>query len=75
MSTLDPKRTVEELKELRSLTSDTNTGGAMRVAWTDTWLQARAWLREKASGLPLEIHNDEAGNTWIPCPAKASAPC
>jgi len=71
MSTLDPKRTVEELKELRSLTSDPNTGGAMRVAWTDTWLQARAWLREKAAGLPLEIHNDEAGNTWYTLPGKS----
>jgi N-carbamoyl-L-amino-acid hydrolase len=65
MSTLDPKRTVEELKELRALTSDPNTGGAMRLAWTDTWLDSRKWLREKASGLPLEVHNDEAGNTWF----------
>ena len=71
MSTLDPKRTVEELKELRSLTSDANTGGAMRVAWTDTWLQARAWLREKAASLSLEIHNDEAGNTWYTLPGKS----
>ncbi|MDW8396740.1 MAG: Zn-dependent hydrolase [Anaerolineae bacterium] len=71
MSTLDPKRTVEELKELRALTSDPNTGGAMRVAWTDTWLKARAWLREKTQGLPLEIHNDEAGNTWYTLPGKS----
>ena len=65
MSTLDPKRTVKELQELRALTTDTSTGGAMRVAWSDTWLQARDWLRETASGLPLEVHNDEAGNTWF----------
>lgn len=71
MSTLDPKRTVEELKELRALTSDPNTGGAMRVAWTDTWLKAREWLREKAKGLPLEVHNDEAGNTWYTLPGKS----
>ena len=36
---LDPKRAVAELKELRALTGDEN--GAQRVAWTDTWLQAR----------------------------------
>lgn len=71
MSTLDPKRTVEELKELRALTSDPNTGGAMRVAWTDTWLESRRWLREKAAGLPLEVHSDEAGNTWYTLAGKS----
>jgi N-carbamoyl-L-amino-acid hydrolase len=64
MSTLDPKRTVAELRDLRARTSDPNTNGAMRVAWTDTWLNARAWLREKLDQLPVEVHNDEAGNTW-----------
>jgi acetylornithine deacetylase/succinyl-diaminopimelate desuccinylase-like protein len=60
---LNPKRTVAELKELRSLTGDEN--GAQRVAFTKTWLKAREWLRKKAEGLPLEIHNDAAGNTWF----------
>jgi N-carbamoyl-L-amino-acid hydrolase len=59
---LSPSRVVEELKELRELTGDEN--GAQRVAWTDTWEQARAWLREKLSGLPLEHEIDEAGNQW-----------
>lgn len=62
MSALNPKRTVAELKELRTLTGDEN--GAQRVAFTKTWLTARAWLREKVKDLPLEIHNDAAGNTW-----------
>jgi hydantoinase/carbamoylase family amidase len=62
MSTLDPKRTVAELKELRALTGDDN--GAQRVAFTPTWAKARAWLRGKLSGLPVEIHMDEGGNTW-----------
>src|ERR1700761_2719113 len=60
---LDPKRTVAELKELRALTGDEN--GAQRVAFTKTWLRTRAWLREKVKDLPLEIHNDAAGNTWF----------
>jgi N-carbamoyl-L-amino-acid hydrolase len=60
---LDPRRTIAELKELRSLTSDDN--GAQRVAFTPIWLAARAWLRDKLEALPLEIHNDAAGNTWF----------
>ncbi len=67
-STLNPKRTIAELKELRALTSDPTPGGAMRVAWTDTWLKARTWLRERVTDLNLEIHNDEAGNTWYTLP-------
>ena len=59
---LSPSRVVEELKELRELTGDEN--GAQRVAWTDTWERARAWLREKLSGLPLDHEIDEAGNQW-----------
>jgi hydantoinase/carbamoylase family amidase len=59
---LDPKRTVAELGELRRLTSDAY--GAQRVAFTPTWLAARAWLREKLAALPVEVHADEAGNLW-----------
>jgi N-carbamoyl-L-amino-acid hydrolase len=61
-SSLDPKRTVAELKELRGLTADDN--GAQRVAFTPTWVATRAWLREKLAALPLEVHVDEAGNLW-----------
>src|ERR1700751_1935858 len=59
---LDPSRTVAELRELQELTGDEN--GAQRGAWTDTWERARAWLREKLEGLPLEHELDEAGNQW-----------
>jgi N-carbamoyl-L-amino-acid hydrolase len=59
---LDPKRTVAELKELRALTSDEN--GAQRVAWTDTWLKARDWFQSKIEGLPVQHHYDAAGNSW-----------
>jgi len=62
-SSLNPKRTVAELKELRALTGDEN--GAQRVAFTPMWLGARAWLRSKLEALPVEIHNDAAGNTWF----------
>ncbi len=59
---LNPKRTVAELKDLRALTGD--EGGAQRVAWSDTWLTSRKWLREKLDALPLETHMDAAGNVW-----------
>src|SRR5215470_17357819 len=59
---LDPKRTIQELKELRALTADEN--GAQRVAWTDTWLRARDWYAKKLAGLPVEHHYDAAGNNW-----------
>ena len=61
-SQVDPKRTVAELKELRSLTADEN--GAHRVAFTETWTRARDWLKRKLAELPLEVHTDEAGNLW-----------
>jgi N-carbamoyl-L-amino-acid hydrolase len=59
---LDPKRTIAELKELRRLTSDEN--GAQRVAFTPTWVAARAWYAEKLATLPVEVHRDAAGNLW-----------
>src|SRR5271167_4561766 len=61
--TLDPKRTVAELKELRALTSDAN--GAQRLAWTDTWLKAREWFASRLDGLPVEHHLDYVGNRWV----------
>jgi beta-ureidopropionase / N-carbamoyl-L-amino-acid hydrolase len=59
---LDPKRTIAELKELRSLTGDEN--GAQRVAFTPTWAKAREWLRAKIEPTGAEIHVDAAGNLW-----------
>ncbi|MDI6773472.1 MAG: M20 family metallo-hydrolase [bacterium] len=62
MKALSPARTVQELKELRSLTSDEH--GAQRVAFTETWARARAWLKDRMADLPVEVHRDEAGNLW-----------
>ncbi len=70
-SALNPKRTLDELKALRALTTNPATNGAMRVAWTDTWLESRAWLRKQVADLPLEIHDDEAGNTWFTLKGKS----
>ena len=63
---LDPRRTVAELEELRALTGDED--GAHRVAWTETWERARAWLREKLAGAGVAEEIDEAGNQWFTLP-------
>jgi N-carbamoyl-L-amino-acid hydrolase len=34
------------------------------VAFTDTWVKTREWLKEKLAELPVETHVDEAGNMW-----------
>jgi N-carbamoyl-L-amino-acid hydrolase len=60
---LDPKRTVAELKELRELTG--NEDGAQRVAWTETWETARAWLRDKLTETGARESIDAAGNQWF----------
>jgi N-carbamoyl-L-amino-acid hydrolase len=60
---LEPSRTVAELEELRALTGDEN--GAQRVAWTDTWEQARGFLRAKLEGTGAVEEIDEAGNQWF----------
>src|SRR5919204_1334666 len=60
---LDPGRTVADLKELRELTGNEN--GAQRVAWTDTWQQAREWLRGELDGTGAEQTIDAAGNQWF----------
>lgn len=66
MSELQPRRTIDELRELRRLTSDEN--GAQRVAFTATWAKARNWLEGKARELGAETERDEAGNLWMTLP-------
>src|SRR4051812_38632934 len=61
--TLDPARTVAELQALQALTGDEN--GAQRVAWTETWEQAREFLRGKVAETGADEEIDEAGNQWF----------
>jgi N-carbamoyl-L-amino-acid hydrolase len=62
MAEVSPRRTIDELKELRALTGDEN--GAQRVAFTPTWAKARAWLQEKLEETGAEVRRDAAGNLW-----------
>jgi len=63
----DASRVLENLEALRALTGDAM--GAQRVAWTPTWLQARAWFTALVDALPhqenIERHYDAAGNHWV----------
>jgi N-carbamoyl-L-amino-acid hydrolase len=60
---LAPARTVEELRELRERTG--NEDGAQRVAWTDTWAEAKRWFADKLADTGAEEETDEAGNQWF----------
>jgi len=59
---VDARRTISDLRELRALTADDH--GAQRIAWSPTWLKARAWFQSKLAELPVEHHLDAAGNSW-----------
>jgi N-carbamoyl-L-amino-acid hydrolase len=59
---VDARRTISDLEQLRALTADNH--GAQRIAWSPTWVKARAWFQSKLAELPVEHHLDAAGNSW-----------
>lgn len=61
-ATPNPARVIQELKELRAQTGDSD--GAQRLAFTETWVRAREWLKAKLAELPVEVGTDAAGNLW-----------
>ena len=58
----DARRVIANLNELRELTG--GAAGAQRVAWSPVWLQAREWFASKLAELPVECHQDAAGNRY-----------
>jgi hydantoinase/carbamoylase family amidase len=67
MAAADAARAVAGLEELRRRTGDDD--GAQRVAWTDTWIAAREWLRGELDSIDgVTVATDEAGNTWASAP-------
>jgi allantoate deiminase len=70
MAGVDAARAVAGLQELRRRTG--NEDGAQRVAWTDTWITAREWLRSELDGIEgVTVETDEAGNTWATAPGES----
>ncbi len=65
-ATLDPRRTIAELKDLRTLTADEH--GAQRIAFTPAWVRTRAWLQRKLDALQVESRADAAGSLWATLP-------
>jgi hydantoinase/carbamoylase family amidase len=60
---LDPEQVVADLDELASH-SGGRFAGADRLAWTDRWREARAWLRGRLTDIGLDPSEDAAGNLW-----------
>ena len=65
---IDAGRVIADLRELQRRTGDAE--GAQRVCWTETWREARAYLRELLSEIELEPEIDEAGNAWTYLPGE-----
>lgn len=61
-----PDRVLAMLRDLRELTGDKR--GAQRVAWTNTWRMARAFLSEQLQELPVTVETDAAANLWARLP-------
>lgn len=77
----DPRRVVDDLLELRSLTSAEVVDGipqtvlgrpsdeppmaSARLAWTEPWVRAREWFVSTFDGIPVETSTDPAGNLWV----------
>jgi N-carbamoyl-L-amino-acid hydrolase len=69
MAAVDAARAVAGLQELRRRTGTED--GAQRVAWTDTWIAAREWLRSELDGIEgVTVETDQAGNTWATLPGE-----
>ena len=60
---LDPSAVIADLDELAAV-SGGRFAGAKRLAWSQDWRAARAWLREKLTAIGLQPEEDVAGNLW-----------
>jgi hydantoinase/carbamoylase family amidase len=61
--TIEARRVIADLRELDRLTGGPD--GARRICWTEEWLRARAFLRERLEDVDgVAVEEDEAGNLW-----------
>lgn len=63
---IDAAAVIADLRELARLTSDEE--GAQRLCWSETWRNARHFLRSSLDDLGVESETDEAGNLWARLP-------
>ena len=64
---VDPARVIDDLRELDRLTGGPD--GARRLCWSDAWVQARSFLRERLAAIDgISVDEDEAGNLWATLP-------
>ncbi len=59
---IDASWVISQLRELDRRTG--GAAGARRVAWTEPWHEARAFLGELLAEIEIEPERDEAGNLW-----------
>jgi beta-ureidopropionase / N-carbamoyl-L-amino-acid hydrolase len=59
---IDASWVISQLRELDRRTG--GASGARRVAWTEPWHEARAFLAELLAEIEIELEQDEAGNLW-----------
>jgi hydantoinase/carbamoylase family amidase len=59
---IDAGRVIADLRELARRTGDRD--GAQRICWSETWRDARGFLRELLDEIGIEPEIDEAGNAW-----------
>jgi hydantoinase/carbamoylase family amidase len=59
---IDASRVIADLRELARRTSDDR--GAQRLAWSDTWREARSFLEELLAEIGVEPALDPAANLW-----------
>jgi hydantoinase/carbamoylase family amidase len=60
--TIDASRVIADLRELARRTSDDR--GAQRLAWSQTWREAREFLGELLSEVGVSAELDPAANLW-----------
>lgn len=60
---LDVDAVIADLDELAAASGGRHAG-ARRLAWSEDWRTARAWLRGKLDELPVTVEEDAAGNLW-----------
>ncbi|MCK6550786.1 Zn-dependent hydrolase [Myxococcota bacterium] len=65
------RRIIDDLRELAAKTS--TPAGAQRIAYTQTWRDARAWFTDKVGALGLEPERDAAGNLWVTLEGESTA--